>query len=75
MIKLYTKSVCPKCMLIKATLDNAGVEYETINIEENEEAKNKVVEAGFMAVPVMETDGELIGTLPEMQEVISKIAE
>lgn len=73
MIKLYTKTVCPKCMLVKSTLSGEGIEFEAINIDENEEAKNKVVEAGFMAVPILEVNGELIGDFGEIQNAISEL--
>ncbi|MFP3918979.1 glutaredoxin domain-containing protein [Lysinibacillus telephonicus] len=74
-MKLYTKTICPKCMLMKFELNKAGFEgdYEIINIEQNEQAKNKLVEAGILSVPVLEINGRLIQDITEMKDAISRI--
>ena len=54
MLKLYTKTVCPKCVVAKMALTNNEVEFENINVDHNEEAKLKLKELGFMAVPIAE---------------------
>ena len=69
-MKLYTKTVCPKCMWVKSEMQRAGLEVETINIDHNEEAKQKVLNNGFLSVPVLEFEGELLG---DVKEIISKI--
>lgn len=74
MIKLYTKTVCPKCMLVKSMLNGAEIEFEVINIDENENGKNKVTEAGFMSVPIMEIDNKLIGDMTEIQKTVSEMS-
>lgn len=74
-MKLYTKTICPKCMLVKTLLDEAGVEYEVINIEENALALEKLKDKGFMAVPIVEYDGEFYADNKSIQELISKMAE
>lgn len=75
MVKLYTKNVCPKCMLIKTVMDAAGVKYETVNIDLDDVAKAIVVDAGFMAVPILEVDGELIGDFSAIQRKVNELAE
>lgn len=74
MIKLYTKTVCPKCMLVKTVLNGAGLEFETINIDENEKAKELAVSKGFMSVPILEVDGEFIAEVPQIQAKIVELA-
>ena len=74
-IKLYTKNVCPKCMLIKTVLNIAELEYETINIDEDAEAKELIVSKGFMAVPILEVDGEFISEVSQIQAKISELAK
>ncbi|KGR80282.1 glutaredoxin family protein [Ureibacillus manganicus] len=69
-MKLYTKTVCPKCMWVKSELQRAGLEVEMINIDHNEEAKQKVLNNGFLSVPVLEFEGKLLG---DVKEIISKI--
>lgn len=74
-MKIYTKTVCPKCMLVKTTLDSANITYETVNLDENEEAKKYIIEKGFMAVPIMEHNGGLIADVPKMLQVIGEMAQ
>lgn len=75
MMKLYTRTVCPKCMLIKSELNVAGLEgqYEMINIDHDDRAKEKIVSAGFMSVPILEVGGKLIHDFAEMNEYISEL--
>lgn len=69
-MKLYTKTICPKCLWVKSELQNAGLEADIINIDHDEQAKQKIIEAGFLSVPVLEVEGKLIG---DVKEVISQI--
>lgn len=75
MMKLYTKTVCPKCLLIKSELNVAGLEgqYEMINIDHDHEAKEKIINAGFMTVPILEVGGKLIHDFGEMNAYINKL--
>ena len=75
MMKLYTRTVCPKCVLIKSELNVAGLEgqYEMINIDHDDQAKEKIVSAGFMSVPILEVGDKLIHDFAEMNEFISEL--
>lgn len=54
MIVLYTTG-CPKCVILKAMLDEKGIEYETnTDIE-------KMISLGIKMAPVLEVDGKLMG--------------
>lgn len=58
MVKVYTKNNCPQCFTTKMVLDNEGIEYEAINVEENEDALKYVRdELGFSAMPVVVAEG------------------
>lgn len=70
MLKLYSKTVCPKCIVAKVMLDDGEVEYEVCNIDQDEEASQKLKELGFMAVPIVEYNGEFFTTTNQLQEVI-----
>lgn len=70
MMKLYTKTVCPKCLWVKSELQRNGIEAEMINIDHNEQAKQKIIDAGFFSVPILEAEGEFIG---DVTEIISQI--
>jgi glutaredoxin len=69
-MKLYTKTICPKCLWVKSELQLAGLEAEIINIDQDEQAKQTIIEAGFLSVPVLEFEGKFIG---DVKEVISQI--
>lgn len=76
---LYTKTVCPKCMLVKQLFNSAGVEYTTVNVEEeNDEAKKAlqtIKNEGFMALPVALYDGKYIADVKEIQTLIPEVLE
>lgn len=56
-VKVYTRTVCPACDMTKMVLDMEGVEYEAINIDENEDAYEYVKGLGFQSTPVIEAEG------------------
>ena len=71
-MKLYTKTICPKCLWVKSELDAANLEVQVINIDHDETAKQKVIDAGFLSVPILEIDGEFIA---EPSTIIDRISE
>lgn len=60
---VYTKNNCAKCNMTKMVMDKEGIEYKSINIEEDlteEEMEAKLQEfrdAGFLSMPVVEAEG------------------
>ena len=52
-MKLFTKTICPKCMLVKNTLERNNLNYEIINIDEVPQAREQLLKNGFMSVPVL----------------------
>ncbi len=74
-MKLYTKTICPKCLWVKSELQNAGIQADIINIDHDEQAKQKIIEAGFFSVPVLELDGKWISDVKEMLSQIELIAQ
>lgn len=71
-MKLYTRTVCPKCMWIKSELQRAGAEVEIINVDHDEQAFERLVEAGAKAVPVLEVNGSFIFDTNEMVQVLER---
>lgn len=69
-MKLYTKTICPKCLWVKSELQHAGLEADIINIDQDEQAKQTLIEAGFLSVPVLEFEGKYYG---DVKAVISQI--
>lgn len=56
--------------MVKSELQRAGLEADIINIDQDEQAKQMIIEAGFLSVPVLEFEGKFIG---DVKEVISQI--
>lgn len=73
-IKLFTRTVCPKCILVKQMMTMAEVEFETVNIDHDEKAKQEVLNQGFLTTPVVFYDGKYYGDNSSIQQLISEVA-
>lgn len=52
-VKLYSTTTCPYCIMEKNWLDEKGVEYEQVLVDQNQQAAEEMVQAtGQMGVPV-----------------------
>lgn len=60
MIVLFTKNGCQNCILAKTLLDEEGVEYETRNIEEDQEALQQLSNMGLRSLPQVFKDNSLV---------------
>ena len=60
-VKIYSTSMCPYCTTLKEFLKERGVEFEEIDVSQDEKAMKEMVEkTGQMGVPVIELDGEIV---------------
>lgn len=75
-MKLYTKTICPKCLLVKSALTNAEVieKVEIINLDENPECrehlKNNEKSKNITTLPILEVDGEFITEQNQMIQTV-----
>lgn len=69
-MKLFTKTICPTCIWIKSEIQRAGIKVDVLNIDQNDQAKQMVLHAGFLSVPVLEVDGKFTS---DAKEIISQI--
>lgn len=53
MITVYTKNNCMGCKMTKRKLQELGVNYQEINVDENLEALEYLMECGFRSLPVV----------------------
>lgn len=60
MITVYSKNNCPFCDRAKALLENKGVEFKVINIENEPDAREFLVDQGLRSVPQIFNDGVLL---------------
>lgn len=61
MIKIYSTPTCPYCHMAKDFLKNHNIEFEDINVAEDEKARDEMInKSGQMGVPVLDINGEII---------------
>ena len=60
-VTVYSTPTCPYCDMAKEFLKENNVEFEQIDVSENEEkAREMVQKSGQMGVPVIDIDGTVI---------------
>lgn len=69
---LYTKTICPKCMYVKSEIERLGLQVEIKNVDEDAEAKQLVLDKGFMAAPILQVGEEWFS---DVSEIISQLEE
>jgi glutaredoxin-like protein NrdH len=58
-VTVYTKYGCPQCDMTKRVLSSEGIEFETINVEDNEQAFTYIKEElGLSSMPVVIVEGQ-----------------
>ena len=55
---VYSTPNCQPCRATCKALDAAGVEYEKVDISQDEEARKKCLDMGFQSLPVVVTFNE-----------------
>ena len=53
MITVYTKNNCMPCKMTKRKLQELGVNYQEINVDEDLSALGYLIECGFRSLPVV----------------------
>ncbi len=72
-VKVYSTPTCPFCKKAKEFFKKHKVEYEDINVSENEKARDEMIEkSGQMGVPVIEIGNKIIVGFDE-QELEKKL--
>ena len=60
-VKVYSTSTCAFCVKVKQFLKDNDVNFEDIDVSQNEERVREMVEkTGQMGVPVIDIEGEII---------------
>ena len=59
MLTVYSKKNCPFCDKAKQLLNNNSVDYKTVNIDEDQEARTWLMAQGHRSVPQIYKDNEL----------------
>jgi glutaredoxin-like protein NrdH len=50
-VTVYTKPACPQCRATLRALERAGLDYETIDISTDEQARDFVMSLGHLQAP------------------------
>lgn len=59
MLTVYSKKHCPFCDRAKALLTNKGIAFEEVKIDEDESAREFIMEQGHRTVPQIYFEGKL----------------
>jgi len=60
-VKVYSTPTCPWCHRAKDYLKEKKVDFEDINVAEDQDAAQEMIEkSGQMGVPVLDVNGEII---------------
>lgn len=57
-ITVYTKPSCVQCKATYRALDSKGLEYDVLDVSEDEQALELVKSLGYLQAPVVVADGE-----------------
>ena len=61
MITIYSTTQCPYCKMAKEYLDQKGIPYKDINVQDDDEAAAEMIrKSGQMGVPVLDINGKII---------------
>ena len=55
-VVVYTKPSCVQCNATYRALDKAGIAYESVDVTENDEARDYVLALGYLQAPVVVVD-------------------
>ena len=60
-VKVYSTPACPYCTAVKDFLEENKIEFESIDISQDQESMKMIIEkTGQIGVPVVEIDGQFI---------------
>jgi len=60
-VTIYSTPTCPYCELAKNYLKDHKIEFESIDVSNDQDAAKKMIDkSGQMGVPQIEIDGEII---------------
>lgn len=57
-ITVYSKPACVQCNATYRHLDKKGLEYTTVDISKDPDARQTIMDKGFMRAPVVVVDGD-----------------
>ncbi len=59
-IKIYSSATCSNCTAAKEYMKEKGYDFEEKNVSKDKEAKKELLAMGYMGVPVIFVDDEVV---------------
>ncbi len=60
-VRIFSTPSCVYCVTLKSFLEEHNVEFEEIDVSQNEEVQKEMIEkSGQMGVPVVEINGQMV---------------
>ena len=60
-VRVFSTPSCPYCVTLKEFLKEHQVEFESVNVAEDAQAREEMIKkTGQMEAPIVEIDGEVI---------------
>jgi len=60
-VRLFTSPSCPFCYSLKDFLKEKGIEFEEIDVSQDEKAKEEMIKkTGRLEAPIIEIDGQIV---------------
>ena len=68
-IKVYTTRICGYCQAAKRLLDQVGLPYEEIGLDDKPDLRQKLSEENghYRTVPMIFIDGQFVGGFTDLQ--------
>ncbi|MBN9104833.1 MAG: glutaredoxin-like protein NrdH [Propionibacteriaceae bacterium] len=74
-ITVYSKPSCVQCTATYRALDRLGLDYEVVDLAENQEALEKLLALGYLQAQVVWADGEYwTGFRPDRIKALANVA-
>jgi glutaredoxin-like protein NrdH len=75
-ITVYTKPACVQCKAVFRALDKAGIDYRTVDISADTDARDFVMSLGYLQAPVVYAgpDNHFSGFRPDRIKTLTAAA-
>lgn len=69
-VKIYRTTYCPYCNMAKRLFEDLGVDYEEIDVTDDDQKRQQLVEeTGMRTVPQIFINGESVGGYSDVKEL------
>lgn len=73
-ITLYTNPECRACKRVKSKLTEKGVDFDVVDLAEDDEARIALVDMGVRQTPVLKVDDNYLTRLADVLEFVKRVS-